>query len=289
MYKNKNYQFLIYSLFLDLDELKKSLLMIKSTLKSAKDKELKEKKARYSSRISSFKIEMPDLPYSKSLNPNESSISGIKKEQSLIDDFSETKRKLNENDKKEEKLTPQKENSLLKHENIQMMEQMKTNEKKIGDLELEIENFKILNILKLKEKKMNDEEIFEPMMEDKINSIKEIEIGEKSSKKMNSIITKNFKGYFEDQKELLEGESKNNISFFQTPLQKNENIIKIWNFQENTLQLDMPHFTIVNNKKMDKNLLKKNGIITVEQKIFNKTLEVIIIEFYEFDGSESIL
>ena len=75
---------------------------------------------------------MPDLPYSKSLNPNESSISGIKKEQSLIDDFSETKRKLNENDKKEEKLTPQKENSLLKHENIQMMEQMKTNEKKIG-------------------------------------------------------------------------------------------------------------------------------------------------------------
>jgi len=263
--------------------------MIKNTLKSAKDKELKEKKARYSSRISSFKIEMPDLPYSKSLNPNESSISGIKKEQSLIDDFSETKRKLNENDKKEEKLTPQKENSLLKHENIQMMEQMKTNEKKIGDLELEIENFKILNILKLKEKKMNDEEIFEPMMEDKINSIKEIEIGEKSSKKMNSIITKNFKGYFEDQKELLEGESKNNISFFQTPLQKNENIIKIWNFQENTLQLDMPHFTIVNNKKMDKNLLKKNGIITVEQKIFNKTLEVIIIEFYEFDGSESIL
>ena len=144
-------------------------------------------------------------------------------------------------------------------------------------------------MLKLKEKKMNDEEIFEPMMEDKINSIKEIEIGEKSSKKMNSIITKNFKGYFEDQKELLEGESKNNISFFQTPLQKNENIIKIWNFQENTLQLDMPHFTIVNNKKMDKNLLKKNGIITVEQKIFNKTLELIIIEFYEFDGSESIL
>ena len=106
---------------------------------------------------------------------------------------------------------------------------------------------------------------------------------------MNSIITKNFKGYFEDQKELLEGESKNNISFFQKPLQKNENMIKIWNFQENTLQLDMPHFTIVNNKKMDKNLLKKNGIITVEQKIFNKTLEVIIIEFYEFDGSESIL
>ena len=258
-------------------------------------------KTRLSSRISHPKIEMKIIPAdSKTIDPNESSLLRIQKEvkeKSFFEDLSETKRKSIDNEDSEENNRLRNEISSLKQENIEMNNLIKSYEKKNGELELEIENLKICNMILLKENKalvilnskktLKNNEDLEVSLEDKINSFQEIKNEEKSSKNMNSIKTKQFKEYFEDNLEIIEESSEKNKNIKREI--QNENFIKIWNHQENNLKLDFPHFTIVNFKKTDNNILKKIGIITIDQQILNATKHPIIIEFSEFDSSEGIL
>ena len=237
---------------------------------------------------------------SKIIDPNESSLFRIQKEvkeKSFFEDLSETKRKSIDNEDGEENNRLRNEILSLKQENIEMNNLIKSYEKKNGELELEIENLKIWNMIQLKENKalvlnskktLNNNEDLEVSLENKINSFQEIKNEEKSSKNMNSIITKQFKGYFEDNLEIIEESSEKNKNIFIKREIQNENFIKIWNHQENNLKLDFPHFKIVNFKKTDNNFLKKNGIITIDQQIFNTTKDPIFIEFYEFDSSNGI-
>ena len=245
-------------------------------------------------------MEMKLIPDSKIVDPNESSLLKIHKEQSFFfQDFSETKRKSIENDNEKENTKLRNEISSIKKENIEMKNLIKTYEKKVSDLELEIENLKIWNLLQGKENKeflrincektMNNNEDVKTFLEDKINSLQEIKIEEKSSKNVNSIITKKFKGYFEDNKEIFEDNSKKDNKIFIESEIKKENLMKFWDHQENNLKLDFPHLTIFNIKKSDNNFMKKNGVVTIEQQILNTTKDPIIIEFYEIDFTEGIL
>ena len=244
-------------------------------------------------------MEMKLIPDSKIVDPNESSLLKIHKEQSFFfQDFSETKRKSIENDNEKENSKLRNEISSIKKENIEMKNLIKTYEKKVSDLELEIENLKIWNLLQGKENKeflrincektMNNNEDVKTFLEDKINSLQEIKIEEKSSKNMHSIITKKFKGYFEDNIEIFKENSEKNNKISKEDEIPNENIIKIWDHQEDSLKLNLPHLTFLNNKKNNKDILNKNGIVTIDQQILNTSKDPIFIKFYELDSSEGI-
>jgi len=160
---------------------------------------------------------------SKSIDYNESSLLRMQKEvreQSVFEDFSETKRQSIDNEDGEENNRLRNEILSLKQENIEMNNLIKSYEKKNSELELEIENLKIWNIIQLKENKalvrlnrkktLNNNEDLEVSLEDKIHSFQEIKNEGKSSKNMNSIITKQFQGYFEDNLEIIDESSEKN-------------------------------------------------------------------------------
>ena len=94
---------------------------------------------------------------------------------------------------------------------------------------------------------------------------------------------------FEENKELIKEVSEKNANISKELKHQNQNIMKIWNFEDDNINLSLPHLTIFNINKSDDNILKKNGILTIEQEILNTSSDPIIIEFYELHSSEGIL
>jgi len=245
---------MIFLLFLDLKKVRTNLALVKASLKDENDKSFVEKK----NLTASVNMELKNLSDESSLR--------IQKEPSIIekeDDFSASHRKLLENEGEEEKFSYQK--ALLKISEL---------EHKLKAMEKQLQDSKIFcQMLKTENKALIQKISQEYQEKKKYSNEEESKFTGEYQKNMTLLST-----HCDHEDIFLEEKSKKNLN--SESIQKKKMLQATWNHDEKNFEIDFFHFKIMNNKKKNEqqNILSKNGIITVQQQIYNATSEPIFFE-----------